>query len=235
MSVIGSIISGSPSAFAGDVTGVNAGRANQPISSYQPITFTSPGLSANYNGDSITLNRSSGINSNLTGLSGAFANQATELGALRSQLAPGFGAITQSALAGLENRRRAAIGNLRENLQRRRVLGSSFASDALSRAEAEFSQQESEIRAEAKLKEVALQNELINQQAQARAQQFQTFLDQFNFEAQLATQLSTGVSAIMAENARAQAEVNSNSQMANADFLSGMIGLGFGALTGAPA
>lgn len=247
--------------IAGGLLGINPGAANGPTESYTPVGFTSSGLSATYTpgspnagfarvfgrGDSTTtpninISRSALLNDTITGLGSAFNRQFQELGGMRdqfsglqAQLAPGFGAITQAAVTNLENRRRSAIGNLRENLQRRRVLGSSFASDAIGRTEAEFAQQEAAIRAQAKMQEVgateqlmARQVDLINQQAQARASEFNVQLQQLNLEAQIATQISTGVSAITAQNAQVQSQIIASGQNAVASGLLGAAGIGLG-------
>ena len=61
---------------------------------------------------------------------GDYANQ---LGSLREQLTPGFGALTQARVDRLEHQKSKAVGDLRENLARRRIGGSSFAGDAEAR------------------------------------------------------------------------------------------------------
>ena len=94
---------------------------------------------------------------------------AGDVAGFRTGLAtPGFGVRSRA----VENRRTAAIGNLRENLARRRLLGSSFGEDALARAEREFAQEAGEAalqeiqdnvalaQAEAQLLGVGLQQEL---------------------------------------------------------------------------
>lgn len=214
--------------FVGDVLGIDSGAANAPVNSYRPTSFTSDGLSADISKNNISLERSPLLNQTLNSLGSTFNRQFQELGSIRGQLAPGFGALTQAAVSNLENRRRSAIGNLRENLQRRRVLGSSFASDALARTEAEFAQKESEIRSQARLQEIEANVNLINQQAQAQAAQFSTFLSQFNLEAQLAAQMSSGVSSIMAANAQAQASNIASAQGAQAGAIGSLAGLGLG-------
>lgn len=250
--------------IVGGILGINPNAGNAPTNNYKPTGFSTAGLTATYTPEDnlggglssvirrmrgeeptapgVNITRSALLNDTIGGLGSAFNRQFQELGGMRdefsglqAQLAPGFGAITQAAITNLENRRRSAIGNLRENLQRRRVLGSSFASDALGRTEAEFAQQEAEIRAQAKMKEVgateqlmARQVDLINQQAQARSNEFNVQLQQLNLEAQIATQISTGVSAIMAQNAQAQSQIIAGGQQAVASGILGAAGLGLG-------
>lgn len=212
----------------GKLLGVDPGKADNAIQNYRPTGFTSAGLSADVSGQNVNMTRSSLLNNTITGLGSAFNNQATQLGGMRDQLAPGFGAITQAAVSNLENRRRSAIGNLRENLQRRRVLGSSFAADALARTEAEFAQQEAAIRAQTKMQEIGSNIDLINQEAQARANAFNVQLQQLNLEAQIATQISTGVSAISAQNAQIRSQLVAEGQNAVAGGILGAVGIGAG-------
>ena len=61
-----------------------------------------------------------------------------DIDTLRGTLTPGYSQLREAASREVSNARTRGIGNLRENLARRRVLGSSFGEDALARAEAEF-------------------------------------------------------------------------------------------------
>ena len=99
-------------------------------------------------------------------LSGLTSEQLMELLAL---VEPGFGRLTETVDEAFElarqrtaDRQRAAAGDLRESLSRRRILGSRFAADDQSRQDAEFERAFAELR---------------NQQAQARAQNFLAELD----------------------------------------------------------
>lgn len=136
-----------------------------------------------------------------------FGNQADALGGLRARLAPGFSDLRASRLAEVENARTNAIGNLRENMARRRVLGSSFGQDALTRAEVEFGQQRDKVAAESLLQEIEGTQMLINQEFEARRGQFQTGLDELNLQADIATKLAAGATAQMGANARLEAEL----------------------------
>lgn len=114
-----------------------------------------PGLQGGFEGVRGTLG---GIRSGLGGLRG-------ELQALRSEIRPGMGRLTESRLAGLESQRGRAIGNLREELARRRVAGSSFAIRELGAVESEFQRQEDLVRAESFLQELGATTDLLNQEA----------------------------------------------------------------------
>ena len=150
---------------------------------------------------------------NRTGLvqsvAGQFGNQADALGALRARLAPGMSDLRTARLAEVENARTAAIGNLRENMARRRVLGSSFGQDAVTRAEAEFGQQKGRVAAESLLQEIEGTQQLINQEFEVRRGQFQTGLNELNLQADIASKLAAGATAQMGANARMEAELRS--------------------------
>ena len=99
----------------------------------------------------------SGLRPSIAGLRGEVAN-------LRGQLRPGFGNITRSRIEGLRANRDRAVGNLREELSRRRVLGSSFALREIGAKEAEFAREEDLIRSESMLQEIDATNQLISQE-----------------------------------------------------------------------
>lgn len=162
---------------------------------------------------------------NLVGsLAATFPEQAGELAALRGQVTPGFGRLTESRLAQVEDVRRRSIGNLRDNLARRRVLGSSFAGDALTRAEAEFGRESDRVTAESFLEELSLNNQLLNQEFEARRGEFQTFVDELNLQAEVGTQLSSAASSQLQENARLRAELAIGEAQGRGSFLGQAIG-----------
>lgn len=88
---------------------------------------------------------------------------AAELTGVRDQVRPGFSEFRRAGLEEIGTRARQSIGNLRDNLARRRVLGSSFAGDAIQRAEREFAQEESEFAAATTLQELDVFTQLTQQ------------------------------------------------------------------------
>ncbi|MFQ5493645.1 MAG: hypothetical protein ACE5DX_05820, partial [Candidatus Dojkabacteria bacterium] len=180
---------------------------NAPLTGFTPVNFSTPGFGANFSNGTLDITRTPELQNSLTGASGAFGQQASSLGELLSQVTPGFGRFTEAAVSSLENRRRRAVGNLKENLARRRIAGSSFANDAVARLEAEFAQKEAETKSQAFLRELQASNDLINQQAKANVNEFQTFINQANLEGQTAAQLSNNASILEAANARDLAQI----------------------------
>jgi len=232
----------------------------KPLQDFQPIGFSGAGGTATVGTGGVDFTRSEGLQGNLNQLSAGFTNQADQLGLLRGQVVPGLSRLTtegvgaleegrgllgaqrENALSRLSNRRRSSIGNLRQNLARRRVAGSSFASDAEARTEAEFLQQQKEFenqfsqaenqfaqqiantKQQSFLAEMEMNTQLINQESQARASSVNTFINQSNFESTIGANLAAGATSAFAANAQAQ----SNLASAQASGL----GAGLGALAG---
>ena len=166
-------------------------------------SFTSPGLSAAFKSpQQLDLQRSQGTESLLGGIAGAYRNQASELGDLQPLVEPGFGRLTEAGIRAVRDARRSSIGDLKQNLARRRVAGSSFAGDDIARTNAEFAKKENEFASQAFTQELALSNELINQKATAQANSFLQTLAQSNVESQIATQMATGVTSVLSNNAQ---------------------------------
>ena len=84
------------------------------------------------------------------------------------------------------------MGDIRQALSRRRVLGSNFARAELSREEATFNQERDQITAESFLQELAASVDLIGKEFDAKASSFQTLLNEQDFEANIALALATG-------------------------------------------
>lgn len=157
--------------------------------------FNAGGISVTRDGDIFDVTRSDALTSNLLGASTAYRDQSERLGSLINDLKPGFGKLTQAAVNSLQNRKKSAISNLRDNLAKRRVAGSSFGGDLLARAEAEFAQEESEIIAKVGLQEIEASANLIKEQAVAKSKQFEILINQSNIEANLGAQMVTGMNA----------------------------------------
>ena len=188
-------------------------------------SFTSPGLNAAFQSpEQLDLQRSQGVTDSLAGISSAYQTQAGELSALQPLVEPGFGRLTQAGINAVRDARRASMGDLRQNLARRRVLGSSFGADDISRTNAEFAKKENEFASQAFTQELALSNELINQKAIASANEFLTGLKQVNIESNMATQLASGVTSVLSNNANAIAGMTNS----GANALMGTIGSGLG-------
>lgn len=89
---------------------------------------------------------------------------------LLGQVRPGFGALTEARVSEILNRGSASRSNLRSNLARRRVLGSSFAEDVLGRFDQQLAQDVGQAKAVSFLEELDATNQLINQRLQFNVQ-----------------------------------------------------------------
>lgn len=74
---------------------------------------------------------------------------------LRGEVRPGFGRLSRIASTTIRQAGAQAVGNLRSQLQRRNVLGASFADDAIARVQSEFAQREEQALAQAAINEIA--------------------------------------------------------------------------------
>lgn len=219
---------GGLSGVIGDVTGLLSPRQG----GYQPppLGFSGGGLTGNQTPSGFKVTASPGRTSLVSDIGSAYGTQADYWKNLASTLTPGFGALTQrlssanqalttSALNTLENSRQAAIGNLRENLNQRRISGSSFGEDSLTRAEAEFSKQkqdvlaqqqanEANIQANSYLQELNATNQIMQQSFTASQNALASSLNEMNLEAGLASQLGAQSYNTLSQNAQFTKELS---------------------------
>lgn len=152
------------------------------------------------------------------GIQSTFQQQADALGALRAQWAPGASALRAAQLATLQSNRTAAIGNLRDNLAQRRILGSSFAQNSLAVADQEYQQKAAEIQANTFLQELSASQQLIQQQFTAARGAFQTGLDELNLEAGLSAELTGKAAGLLESAASVQAQLDTHASISRAQF-----------------
>lgn len=165
---------------------------------------TTPGADISTAGDVVSLTPSAARDVAVRGLAESGFAAGRDIRGLREKVTPGFGALTESRVSTVRGARDRALGNLRENIARRKIAGSSFASDALTRAEAEFSKQEADVRAQSVLEELDLTRRLITDESEVRTKSLLSQLSQMNFETELVNQFSTTISGIQQRNAEAQ-------------------------------
>jgi len=99
-----------------------------------------------------------------------------------------------------------AVGNLRQQLSRRRVLGSSFANDDINRQAAEFEKQRTElsdrkatVAAESLLQEFGIKTDLLTRASGLRVQAAQQEIAAVLGETEIAAQMATAISALAQE------------------------------------
>lgn len=207
--------------FLGNLFGGN----DAPQINYTPSGFNAGGLNATFSGNNYNIAPSDARTSAVGQIASTFASQNQQLGALRAGVQPGFSAFRQAGMATLQNQQAAGIGNLRDSLAQRRILGSSFASDAITRANLDYAQQQANFQAQSYLQELQANQQLIQQQYTAARGQFQTGLDELNLEAGLAADLTGRASQSMASIAQANAQLQAQSQAGAGQFLGTLLGL----------
>lgn len=129
-----------------------------------------------------------------------------DLKTLQGELRPGFGLFTDAAVQAVNNARQRTIGNLRADLARRRVLGSSFGQNTLAQAEAEFGQKEAEVRAQSLLAEIQATQNVIKTQFDAIQTQVTNELAELGLSGNFASALARGMQA--AQSVFLQAKAN---------------------------
>lgn len=209
-----------------------------PQVNFTPPGFNAGGLSATFSGNGYNVTSSGDRNAAVAGVANTFGQQASDIAGLRSQFAPGFSALRSAQLGQIDSNRKAAIGNLQQNLQSRRVLGSSFAQDAINRTTAEYNAQEKETIAQTYLQELQANQQLIQQQYTAARGQFQTGLDEMNLEASIASNLTASASKSLESAAATQAELDAKNQAGQGQFFGGlgqMFGSGLSSIFGSGA
>jgi hypothetical protein len=199
--IAGSLAAGAASAGVGfGLTKLFGG--SKPAAPPPPTGINAGGLTSTMRGGNIGITPSAERLGLVGNIADTFGQLGSDIAALRPMVAPGISSLRASRLAEIEDARNRAIGDLRENLARRRVLGSSFGNDAIARAESEFGGARERVAAESTLQELELTNQLITQQFNANRGQFQTFLDELNLQADLAGKLAGKATDVMSQNAR---------------------------------
>lgn len=214
----GALASGAASAVGSSLLGGLFGGNKSTTPAFTPPGINAGGLTSSTAGGSTSITSSGERRGLVQGVTDEFGNQADFLGGLRTAVAPGMSALRASRLAEIDNARTAAVGNLRDNMARRRVLGSSFGQDALARTEIEAGQARDKVAAETFLQELELTNALAAQEFEARRSAFETGLNELNLQADIATKLTAGASQQMGANARLEAELNAKSNAGAGKF-----------------
>lgn len=106
-----------------------------------------------------------------------FGDYSGRYGDMLGMVAPGMGRLTDARVQAIENARERERSNLRASLNKRRVLGSSFADNALNRQALEFAQEEERARAQSFMEELDLTQKLTADQLKIDTANIQTSLD----------------------------------------------------------
>ena len=221
-------------------------RAESKLSNFRPQGFSSPGhvfssggagasgggiggfLNRVVNGGSAggpALSRTEGMNTALEGLMAGLAGRSRAFGTLLGRVTPGFGDLTRARVQAIRDAGSRTVGNLRSDLNQRRVLGSGFAQREIASTEAMFAQEEERARAEATVQELEMSRQLIGETFSGAIQAAMSAINQFNFETTVAAGLTTSTNELMAANNRAQAEAASASEGGAFELLGTIAGI----------
>lgn len=205
-SVVGAVAGGLASGVAGSIFG-GGGGGSRPTQQTVVPSGTFGGFTLTGGTNRLRIRSSSERRTAVQRSANVLERRADELTAIRRRVTPGFGELTTARLSEIESARQRAVGNLRENLARRRLAGSSFAQDALARAEREFGQAAATARAESFLQELDITTQLIQQEFADRQSAIERGISELNLETELGARLLSGVSGELGASARLEAEL----------------------------
>jgi len=198
------------------------------IRTFEGGSFTTPGFTGSFADGNLTLTRSAEQQGLFDQLQSRLGDTTSALRSLREQVAPGFGDLTRARVKAIRDAGSRTVGNLREELGKRRVAGSSFAEREIASTEALFAQEEERARAEAKVQEIALTDQLIGHEFNAAFSVLTTLISQGNFEASLAAGFETAMlqlqEGVQAANDQIQQAHMAGKMEVIGDVIGGMVG-----------
>lgn len=186
-----------------------------PQVNYTPPNFSGGGLSGSFGNNGYSIAPSAARSGAVGNVASTFGQQANALGQLARQWTPGSSNLLKSQMTALQNNRSQALGNLRQNLAQRRILGSSFAQNSLANADQTYQQQIAQTQAQTYIQELQAQQSLNQQQYAAQRSQFQTGLDEMNLEAGVAADLTSKAMPALEQAASVQAQLDQQTNQMN--------------------
>lgn len=165
-----------------------------------------------------------------------FPRLLSDVDVLRGTLTPGFSQVRKARLAAVDRAREAALGNLRDSLARRRVLGSSFGEAALASAEREFGEAAAAAEAQSFLEELDANLKVLAFEQSQIADALNRELAEVN----LAGSFGQSMAQMFNNNAQFLAQMNAQEALAAGQGTGNLFGLGvlatqMGKSTPAPA
>lgn len=211
--VAGAIAGGLASGVAGAaVNRLFGGGGGGNLSQARTIpNINAGGLNVASTPTNLTVTPSADRSARVGSVQGLLNQTAKQFANIRAQLRPGFGALTEARVGALNDARFRTIGNLRENLARRRLQGSSFASDTIARAEREFAREEADLRARSFLEEIDATTRFIDRELELSVGAVERGIAELDLEVNLASQLVAGITSQLGANARLEAELAAQS------------------------
>ena len=199
-SLVNSLFAPDPNDLLGPLLAAQQQAAKTPL-------IKAGGLTSSMPGGRLTIKPSGSRNLLINNMAAQFGRQAGELTTLMDEVKPGYGRLTDAAVLSNQRARERTVGDLKDMMARRRISGSSFAMDTVSRSEAEFAEQENRLRADSFLKELDMTFNLLQQRQALQQKQFSVVLDELNLETSVALQLAGKGSEAFALLAKAQSDI----------------------------
>lgn len=211
--------------FFSDIFGGDVDTPSFPISAN--FSTSTPGYSLSTSGF-INEDMGTNVTSSLTPLDTAersafnerFPRMLTDIDALRDELTPGYSQIRKSRLEAIDTAAKTAVGTLRQNAQRRKILGSQFVDDALARIDLEAGKARGDAEAQSFLEEVDATLKLID----FEFNQINTALQRDIQELTLSTGMSQIVSSILQNNAAMAKNIEIANAQGSGNFLGQILG-----------
>lgn len=197
---------------------------------FRPSNYSGPGhnIGINKKGN-ITMTRTGEAQGFMDRLLSGLDTDEGAFGSLLSQISPGFGRFSKATSERFDQDRDRAVGNLREQLAKRRVLGASFANDQIGSLERQYLMDKEEAMSKALLQELEMTNQVIQARSEARNKTISTGLSQIQFETGIGADLQKSVmsnmhdiSMAMTDIAKLRASLNQNAQLAKATTAAGL-------------
>ena len=210
-SVVGAVAGGVASAAASKLFG--GGSSGGGVSQARSVpNFNIGGLKGVSTPGNLTITPSADRTARVGSVQGLLNQTALQFANIRKKLTPGFGALTEARVGALNDARFRTVGTLRENLARRRLQGSSFASDAVARTEAEFAREEADLRARSFLEEIDATTRLIDRETELSVAAVERGIAELDLQADLGSQLIAGITSQLGANARLEAQLAAQGQ-----------------------
>lgn len=190
----------------GRIDAASTALQNSPAANLN-LNFGTPGYGIQLNSSGGAFTRQGETQGVMDALLSGAATDEAGYNNLLSQIQPGFGRLSSATQQEIENASRAAVGNLREQLARRRVLGASFANDQMAGLKATYDQMKQKAMAESFVQEMEMTKQVISQRTEARNQAISQAFSQLNFEGDTGRQLTALIMANNNDMAKLQADL----------------------------
>lgn len=151
-----------------------------------------------------------------------FTRSLQDLDTLRGSVKPGFSQLREARLRQISNARSRAVGNLRDTFARRRLSGSSFAADTVTRAELESGEAAAGQEAQSFLEELDTNLRLLEFEGAQVGAALQRELEEFN----IASGANVQLSQIVSDNIRFNQQLAAQEAQAKGSFLGQLLGIG---------